>query len=60
MRPEITVILVCLGLAAVCAILVGELTECVVRMTNVRVPMLALLMLYAGIVCAAGKKEKNP
>ena len=55
-RPE----LVRLMPAAVCAIWVGELTECVVRMTNVRVPMLALLMLYAGIVCAAGKKEKNP
>ena len=46
--------------AAVCAIWVGELTECVVRMTNIRVPMLGLLMLYAGIVCASGKKEKNP
>ena len=45
--------------AAVCAIWVGELTECVVRMTNIRVPMLGLLMLYAGIVCAAGKKESK-
>ena len=45
--------------AAVCAIWIGELTECVVRMTNIRVPMLGLLMLYAGIVCAAGKKESK-
>ena len=45
--------------AAVCALWVGELTECIVRMTNIRVPMLGLLMLYAGIVCATGKKEQN-
>ena len=45
--------------AAVCAFWVGELAECIVRMTNVRVPTLAMLMLYAGIICALGKRKKE-
>ena len=44
--------------AAVCALWVGELTECIVRMTNFRVPTLAMLMLYAGVVCALGRRKK--
>ena len=45
--------------AAVCAIWVGELTECIVRMSNYRVPNFALLMLYAGVVCALGRRESG-
>ena len=43
--------------AAVCAVWVGELVECIVRMANYEVPNLAMLMLYAGITCALGKRK---
>ena len=45
--------------AAVCAVWVGELVECIVRMANYDVPNMAVLMLYAGIVCALGRREKE-
>ena len=37
----------------------GELVECIVRMANYDVPNMAVLMLYAGIVCALGRREKE-
>lgn len=42
--------------AALAALWAGELAECIVRMSNVHVPTLAILALYSGIIAAAGKK----
>ena len=55
-RAEDAPMLLRLVPAAVCTIWVGELTECIVRMSNYRVPNFALLMLYAGVVCALGRR----
>lgn len=45
--------------AAACSIWIGELVECIVRISNYRVPNPALLMLYAGVVCSLGRKGKR-
>lgn len=43
--------------AAVLSVWIGETTECIVRMSNSRVPNLPILMLFAGVICALGSKN---
>jgi len=43
--------------AAAAALWVGEMADSIVRMSNARVPTLAILMLYSGVICAAGKRN---